>query len=103
MRNCWEAKRCGREPGGLHADATGVCPAALEVRLHGVHQGRNAGRACWVVAGTMCEGRVEGTFATKFDTCAMCDFYQRVKREESPAFMLSASLLRLLREESPKA
>jgi hypothetical protein len=51
----------------------------------------------------MCEGRVEGTFATKFDTCAMCDFYQRVKREESPAFMLSASLLSRLREGSPKA
>lgn len=100
MKNCWEAKECGREPGGVQSASTGVCPAALESRLDGVHNGRNAGRACWVVAGTMCGGTIAGTYAMKYDTCAKCEFYQRVKREESPAFTLSPLLLNLLKGKS---
>lgn len=48
--NCWEFKKCGRESGGAHAYDFGVCPAATEKRLNGTHGGKNAGRACWVVA-----------------------------------------------------
>ena len=49
MKNCWEHKKCGREPGGSETESLGVCPAAVESRLDGVHGGRNAGRACWIV------------------------------------------------------
>jgi len=97
VKNCWEIKRCGREPGGLQSGPMGICPATLEERLNGIHKGKNAGRACWVVAGTMCGGTIEGTFAMKFDTCAKCEFYQKVKKEESPAFILSPMLLNLMK------
>lgn len=97
MHNCWETKKCGREPGGTRAGSLGVCPAATEKRLNGIHHGKNAGRTCWVVAGTLCGGAVAGTFAMKFDTCAKCAFYQAVKKEESPAFTLSSMLLNLIR------
>jgi len=95
--NCWEFKKCGREPGGEYEDVNGVCPAAVEKRLDGVHEGKNAGRACWVVAGTLCNGTPQGTFARKYSACKKCDFYQLVKKEEDSKFLLSVLLLKKLK------
>lgn len=94
--NCWEVKKCGRQPGGRNAEELGICPAATEKKLDGVHSGINAGRACWVVSGTLCRGSVQGTFARKFSDCKACDFYAMVKEEETPLFRLSATLLSML-------
>ena len=58
--NCWEYKKCGREAGGAHVHDLGVCPVTEEKRLDGAHEGVNAGRACWVVAGSLCKGEVQG-------------------------------------------
>jgi len=91
--NCWEFKQCGREPGGIHEFDLGICPAATDTRLDGVHDGKNGGRACWVLTGTMCRGKVEGTFAQKYDTCARCDFYRKVREEEYPQFSFVGELL----------
>ena len=63
--NCWEAKKCGREAGGAKAHELGVCPAYTQ----------RAGEACWLVAGTLCGGKVQGTYAQKQATCMSCDFY----------------------------
>jgi hypothetical protein len=92
--NCWEFKQCGREPGGKHAEEQGVCPAATEQNLNGTHDGVNAGRACWVIAGTMCEGKTHGTYAQKLGDCEMCDFYSLVKRETDSGFLMAISLIR---------
>lgn len=95
--NCWKFKKCGREPGGTHVHDHGVCPAATETRLDGVHGGRNAGRACWVVAGTMCKGEVQGIFARKYLDCVICDFYDKVIAEERSEFLLAETLLNKLK------
>ena len=71
----------------------GECPAATEVKLDGTHEGRNAGRSCWVVAGTLCQGEVQGTFAKKFDACERCEFYKLVSGEEFPKFVYASILL----------
>ena len=94
--NCWEFKECGREPGGENAGELGVCPASVEARLDGVHSGKNAGRACWVVAGTMCKGKIHGTFAQKYSDCAACDFYMEVKGEENGNHIPTIVLLKKL-------
>jgi hypothetical protein len=94
--NCWEFNDCGREPGGASVQEFGVCPAATANRLNGVHGGTNAGRACWVVGGTLCNGRVQETFAKKYDRCVECAFYKKVRSEESSDFQLSASLYMML-------
>jgi hypothetical protein len=94
--NCWEFKKCGREPGGNHVNNLGVCPAALEKKLDGVHGGINAGRSCWVVAKTLCDGELQETFVKKYDSCMDCAFYKKVKMEESSNFQLSASLYMML-------
>ena len=86
-RNCWEYKKCGREPGGVMAEELGVCPSSTEERVDGFNSGKNAGRVCWVIPGTMCEGIIQGTFIEKFNECASCEFYQAVKEEEGQKFI----------------
>lgn len=96
-KNCWEVMKCGREPGGKNAEELGVCPAAVDARLEGVHGGKHAGRACWVIAGTFCEGNVQGTFAQKLTDCALCEFYHQVRKEEGSAYQTSLVLLKRLK------
>jgi len=96
-KNCWEVMQCGREPGGKKAKEHGVCPAATEELLEGVHGGRKAGRACWVVAGTFCEGEVQGTFAHKYRDCTNCPFYRQIKQEEGSGYQTSLVLLKKLK------
>ncbi len=93
--NCWEYKKCGREFMTAGTTQPG-CPAALEGKLDQVHGGLRGGRACWVVAGTHCGGKLQGTFAKKYNQCEKCDFYELVKHEEGPHFQLSILLLKRL-------
>jgi len=79
-QNCWEVKKCGRQPGGPKAGELGVCPAATDAASNGQNDGKAAGRICWKVAGTM--GSKQGTFSAKLLTCLACDFYAAVQNEE---------------------
>jgi len=54
--NCWEFKNCGQVLD---------CPAYPD---HGI--------TCARVAGTLCEGKVQGLFAMKLADCLQCDFYR---------------------------
>jgi len=94
--NCWEFKKCGRETGGAKANELGVCPATTVTDLDGVHGGKNSGRACWIIAGSMCGGKIQGTFAEKYHNCKICDFYEKVRDEEGAHFELSIVLLNKL-------
>jgi len=94
--NCWEFKKCGRESGGEKVSVLGVCPASNNTTLEGVHDGKSAGRSCWVVAGTMCNGQVQGIFAQKYNDCKLCDFYQKVKTEEGKDFLITVDLIKML-------
>ena len=98
--NCWEYKKCGREPGGKNISEAGVCPTATEQKADGIHDGENGGRCCWVMAGTLCKGEIQGTFAEKFGNCEQCDFYALVKEEEYPAFTSSIIIFKIIRENS---
>ncbi len=62
--NCWEFKKCGREAGGSRAKELGICPAYPD---HGKH--------CARVAGTLCGGKIQGSFASKLASCLKCDYY----------------------------
>jgi hypothetical protein len=95
--NCWEHKNCGRQPGGAKASELGICPVATTARADGLNSGTNGGRACWVISGTLCGGKVQGTFAAKLMNCVECDFYERVRAEEGEAYVGSTRLLTRLR------
>lgn len=81
-QNCWEFKKCGRHPGGSHVAELGVCRAAIEAKADGLNGGRKGGRMCWALAGTLCGGKLQGTFAQKVGTCLQCDFYRLVRAEQ---------------------
>jgi CRP-like cAMP-binding protein len=80
--NCWEFMKCGRQPEGDKVSEYGVCPAARDKSYDGIHDGKNAGRICWAVAGTCCENKVQGTYAQKRKSCISCPFYKTVQEQE---------------------
>jgi hypothetical protein len=93
-KNCWEFMACGKEVHGRKTEQKeDVCSAALESRLDGMHGGRSAGRACWVVGGTRCDGQAQHDFKLKRQACESCAFYQAVKDEEGEFFLLPDEML----------
>ena len=92
-KNCWEVKNCGRQQGGQKTAELGECIAAGEKRTHGVNGGINGGRACWVISGTLCGGKVQGTYADKLGNCLKCEFYQTVRTEEGSSFCSSSDIM----------
>ena len=97
-KNCWEFKKCGRQTGGENADELGICPAASEEAAEGINSGSRGGRSCWVLAGTLCGGIVQGTFASKLANCIQCEFYKLVRDEEGDDFISSKIILELIAE-----
>lgn len=95
--NCWEFKRCGRQPGGARVSELGVCPAATETRVDGVNGGANGGRCCWVIVGTLCGGQVQGSFVTKVSSCLKCDFNNQVVMEEGNELCYVKAILEKLK------
>jgi hypothetical protein len=92
-KNCWEFMACGKEVHGRLAGQEDICRAALESRLDGMHGGRSAGRACWVVGGTRCDGQAQHDYELRRQACASCAFYQAVKAEEGDFFLLPDEML----------
>ncbi len=95
--NCWEYKKCGRQPGGERIIEFGVCPASTEKRVHGIHGGVNGGRCCYVIAGTFCEGKAQGVYAQKLARCGDCDFFRLLMSEEGMAKKSFVELSAILR------
>ena len=96
-QNCWEYKKCGREPGGAKVKELGVCIAATETKLDGLHRGVNGGRSCWAVTGTLCENKVQGTFAQKVKGCMGYQFYKDVVNEEKIGYKFPTQIIAMLK------
>jgi len=84
--NCWEFKKCGRQPGGEKVSEFGICPASTDTAHDGYNSGKNSGRYCWKIAGTFCGGKVQGSFVEKATNCLECDFYKIIREEEGVQF-----------------
>lgn len=51
--------------------------------MNGVNGGKHGGRICWAVTGTLCGGKVQGTFARKIGNCLLdCAFFKSVMQDE---------------------
>ena len=90
--NCWEFKRCGRQPGGAHVVELGVCPAATVQDAHGIHDGQNGGRACWAIVGTLCKGQVQDSLVAKMHHCVGCDFRSEVESDTGADLLTPAEI-----------
>ena len=95
--NCWEYKKCGREPGGAKTNELGIRAASTEARVQGVNSGKNAGRTCWALRSTLCGSQVQGVFAQKLSNCLKCEFYQLVGTEEGVNHVSAREILALLK------
>jgi serine/threonine protein phosphatase PrpC len=84
--------RCGRQPGGDNAKRLGLCPAATDPAFNGFNRGSHAGRVCWLVAGSFCHAKIQGTFAEKQRSCMQCEFYQKVRAEEDAIFQSTGNV-----------
>jgi hypothetical protein len=96
-QNCWEFKKCGREPNGTMVAELGVCPASIETKVDGIHGGKNGGRSCWVVSGTYCGGKVQGTYASKLSNCLTCEFFINVGKDIGKNRVSTGEILELLK------
>ena len=63
--DCWEFMECGRELCGLKVYELGICRAYP-----------SDGKRCARIAGTLCGGKIQGTYAMKIFDCLECDFYK---------------------------
>jgi len=95
-KNCWEFFNCGRQPGGSKSAELGICPAATASALHGINEGVNGGRACWSIAGTLCKGKIQGSYAQKLGDCLQCEFYASVHREQGRNLITTRDILNKL-------
>ena len=64
--------------------------------MNGTNGGVNAGRARWAIAGTLCGGQVQGSYAQKLDNCLKCNFFAYVRGEEGESFSNSKQILRMM-------
>jgi signal transduction histidine kinase len=60
---CWEHMQCKQD---VNHDES--CPAYP-----------NFGRICWAVAGTLCAGKIHGTYAQKIHDCHKCGYYSMMQ------------------------
>ena len=82
--NCWEVNNCGRQPGSDER----VCPVFEATEYDGVNDGQVGGRFCWAIAGTLCQGEIQGSFVEKAMDCMKCEFYKQVVQEQGPKYVV---------------
>jgi hypothetical protein len=92
--NCWEFHQCNREGDDSIFKEIDTCPASIEHCTHEINDGKNGGRACWVIAGSFSRGEVLCTcaHADKSSSCVNCDFYKIVQLEEGSRFITGSEL-----------
>jgi hypothetical protein len=88
--------KCGRQLGGKKTKELGVCPAAMEKETDGIYGGKNGGRCCYIIEGTLCEGKIQGKFEEKVHDCMQCVFFKFVCNEERRNFDPSVKVLALI-------
>lgn len=79
MKNCWEKNKCGREPGGAKEKKLGTCPVAVHALADGFLGGRNGGRACIFIVGSLSPNQPEGQCATR--DCFHCEFFNTLRKK----------------------
>ena len=70
LKNCWEITDCGRQAGGEKVTELGEC----------ITSQMKMGHSCWIVAGTLCRGEIQGTAAKKEQNCMYCEIFKRYNR-----------------------
>jgi hypothetical protein len=76
--NCWQFKKCGREPGGRNISKYGVCSVPLDIVADGINNGENGGRTCWTLREAACQKIMLACSVNEIRECIQCDFYDLI-------------------------
>jgi len=90
-QNCWEYNKCGKNPSSRKSHEEEECPTEKTVENDGINGGKNGGRYCWRVGGTLCsvhDGKPVPHWAEKMKDCIHCEFFRMVRKEEGEDFEL---------------
>ncbi|MCK5613344.1 hypothetical protein KAR91_66355 [Candidatus Pacearchaeota archaeon] len=87
-QNCWEFMNCGKEPEGSKSTYIGVCPVSIKSPMNGINDGKNAGRICWRVAGSLSGNNAMALCDVNVENCLKCEFYNHVRQQEIQSFTL---------------
>ena len=90
-QNCWEFQNCGKNPSSIGNPGIERCPAEESAGMDGANDGKNGGRYCWRVTGTLCsthDGKSIPHWAEKMKDCIHCEFFRRVRSEEGENFRI---------------
>lgn len=83
--NCWEFNKCGKNPSSRSSEQGEECPTEKFIEYDGINRGKNGGRYCWRIPGTLCsihDGRPIPNWADKMKDCVHCEFFKKVRSEE---------------------
>lgn len=81
--NCWEYFKCGKDVQSKQEDETKkVCNVSITQNINHVNSGRNAGRICWDITGSLCDTFEKGDMIYKEKKCETCEFKALVEKEE---------------------
>jgi len=97
--NCWDFKRCNSNTGNDRIKKSDVCPVFSKTALDGINGGKNGGRSCWLIPGTLCGSRIQRAIIPKSIACRLCDFKRHVLREENPHRIITDTFLTMLIQE----
>ncbi|MBF0368633.1 MAG: hypothetical protein HQL52_04170 [Magnetococcales bacterium] len=74
--NCWEITECGKEF---------ACIAGTDTRYDGLLGGKNGGRFCAFIEGTLCKDGVPLTSEKKLEKCLNCKIYYEIINDNFPS------------------
>ncbi|MCI5219061.1 MAG: hypothetical protein D3914_07680 [Candidatus Electrothrix sp. LOE2] len=80
--NCWEFKKCGREPGGRNIEKYGCCSVPVSIEYDGMNNGKNGGRSCWILRESACEKIMRACRVDEIKECRQCHFHTYVRKTE---------------------
>ncbi|MBF0589505.1 MAG: hypothetical protein HQL53_10270 [Magnetococcales bacterium] len=67
--NCWEYSQCGKE---------NYCLSGTSTTYDGIFGGKNGGRFCAFIEGTLCKDGIPMDTMEKMKKCAKCDFFKEI-------------------------
>ena len=96
---CCEFMTCGRELAGVRAKEVRLCSTSSKTMFDGTEGSGDAGLACRVAAGAVCDGRSQGPCIGEMSDCTSYALYEYVCHLERQRLENSSNLLRKLHTE----
>jgi hypothetical protein len=87
---------CGKELARTKAQEIGVCSASSKTMLDRTDGSGDAGPACWVISGTVCDGTSQRSCMEEISDCMSSRLYDYACNQERQRLENSSNLLRKL-------